>query len=166
MTTLRDLTAQDLDEVVRWRNDSKVNRYLSNRVKTKSDAFEWFHRIKSDPNNLLMGIVQDDRLVGYCIVENVDPQNRKCEVGIIIGLPQQWGKGIATSVMKELLKHCFNELSLHRVLAVIARGNRRSEQLFRKMGFRHEGTLRDATKIRGHFTDLLCYSILETEYKK
>src|SRR5262249_1237156 len=76
MTTLRDLTENDLDDLLRRRNDPEVNRYLTTRVKTKADAEAWFTRIKSDPRNFLKGILQDGRLVGYCIVEDVDEQNR------------------------------------------------------------------------------------------
>ena len=79
----------DLDELLRWRNDLEVNRYLTNRVKTKADTEVWFTCITSDPKNLLKGIMEDDRLVGYCIVEDVDGQNRECEVSVIIGVPQQ-----------------------------------------------------------------------------
>ena len=66
--------------------------------------------------------------------------------------------------IKSVLPH-FMELRLHRVLAVIAKGNERSVSLFKKLGFKHEGTLREATKVADQFTDLLCYSILEHEYK-
>lgn len=55
-----------------------------NRAKTKADAEAWFIRIKSNPKNLLKGVVQDESLVGYCIVEDVDEQNLKSGVGIII----------------------------------------------------------------------------------
>src|SRR5215510_5022193 len=165
-TTLRDLTEEDLDTLLQWRNDPQTNRYLSNRVKTKEESVTWFKWIKSDPKNFLKGILYDGALIGYCIVEDIDDLNRKCEVGIIIGKTQHWGKGIGKSTVKEMLRYCFTDLKLHRVLAVIAHGNHRSEELFKKMGFTYEGTLREATKIAGQFTDLLCYSMLEDEYKE
>lgn len=104
-------------------------------------------------------------LVGHGVVEGVDLALRKCEVGVIIGEPRLWGQGLGKHAVQYLLQHCFEQLKLHRVLAVIARGNTRSERLFQRMGFTHEGTLRDATVIDGQFTDLLCYSMLEDEYR-
>ncbi len=163
--TLRDLTTKDLDLVLIWRNNPNINKYLANRVKTNPEAQVWFNRITSSPSNLLKGILYDGRLIGYCIVESIDEQSRKCEVGVIIGELQLWGKGIGKIIVTELLKYCFEKLRLHRVLAVIAKGNEHSERLFKSMGFRYEGTLREATQINGQFVDLLCYSILEQEYK-
>ena len=163
--TFRDLTTKDLDVLLLWRNNPNINKYLANRVKVKPEAQAWFNRINGSSSNLLKGIIYDGRLIGYCIVESVDEQNRKCEVGVLIGDLQLWGKGIGKIVVAELLKYCFEKLMLHRVLAVIAKGNERSERLFKGMGFRYEGTLREATQIDGQFVDLLCYSVLEQEYK-
>lgn len=162
---LRDLTKKDLDVLLLWRNNPDVNKFLTNRVKNKLEAQAWFNRITSSPRNLLKGILYEGRLIGYCIVEDVDEQNRKCEMGIIIGELQYWGKGIGKIVVTELLSYCFKDLKLHRVLAVIAEGNKRSERLLAGMGFKHEGTLREASQTNGRFVDLLCYSILEQEYK-
>jgi RimJ/RimL family protein N-acetyltransferase len=165
MVTLRDLTNMDLETVVRWRNDPEVNRYLADRIKTREETQVWFRRIKDDPRNMLKAILYDECMVGYVIVENVGEQNRKCEVGIIIGETSFWGRGIGRIAIKRVLSYCFRDLRLHRVLAVIASGNERSELLFKRLDFKHEGTLREATKVAGQFTDLLCYSILENEYE-
>jgi UDP-4-amino-4,6-dideoxy-N-acetyl-beta-L-altrosamine N-acetyltransferase len=163
--TLRDLTTQDLDAVVRWRNDSNINEYLVNREKTLPEAYAWFNRITNSSNNLPKGIYDDNQLIGYCIVGDIDEKNRKCEVGVIIGESRLWGKGIGKTVVTELLKYCFEINKMHRVLAVIVKGNERSERLFKSMGFRYEGTFREATIINNQFTDLNCFSILEHEYK-
>jgi RimJ/RimL family protein N-acetyltransferase len=163
---LRDLVEADLDTLCEWRNDPQVSRFLSNRIKTRDEVLAWFHQITGTPKNLLKGIMVDDRLVGYCIVEDVDEHNGKCQVGIIIGDTASWGKGVGRTVAQELLKYCFAELHLHRVIAVVAKGNARSEALFRGVGFVHEGTLREATVIDGRHTDLLCYSMLKQEYDR
>ena len=64
----------------------------------------------------------------------------------------------------QYLKPYTRALTVVGVLAVIAKGNERSERLFKKLGFTHEGTLRHATRVDGQFTDLLCTSMLEDEY--
>lgn len=161
---MRDLTEVDLDTLCQWRNQPDVCRFLANRVKTPDQDRAWFERIKADPKSLLKGILADGRLVGYCIVEDVDDLNGKCQIGVIVGDPDLWGKGIGRTVVRFLLEHCFVRLRLHRVLAVVARDNVRSEALFHNAGFVHEGTLREATLIDGKHTDLLCYSMLSREY--
>ncbi len=161
---LRRLEEADLPQVCVWRNDAEVSKFLTNRVKTHDQAIAWFCRITDDPDRLLVGIEVDGQLLGYGVVEDVDKVNGKCEVGLVVGQANSWGKGIGRAVVAALLGYCFETLDLHRVLAVIARGNERSEALFRSMGFTHEGTLREATLMDGVHTDLLCYSMLREEY--
>jgi RimJ/RimL family protein N-acetyltransferase len=164
MTTLRDMTESDLACVTKWRNDPQINRYLTNRVRTIDEAEIWYKRIRSNSKNWFKIIMHDNEPVGYALVEDVDETRRKCEVAIIVGARYLWGSGIGTTVVRKMMQYCFDDLHLHRVLAIIARGNNRSIRLFEKSGFTHEGTLRDSLLIDGEFTDLLCYSMLEDEY--
>jgi RimJ/RimL family protein N-acetyltransferase len=166
MTTLRDMTESDLVYVTKWRNDPQVNRYLTNRVKTKDEAEAWYKHVKGNPKNWLKIILYDNQPVGYAIIEDVDTTRRKCEIAIIIGARNLWGSGIGTTVIEEIKQYCFDKLHLHRILGIVARGNNRSIRLLEKAGFTHEGTLRDSLLIDNQFTDLLCYSMLEGEYKK
>lgn len=161
---LRRLEEADLTQVCLWRNDDRVSEFLANRVKTHEEAVAWFRSLTGKPDQLLVGIEVGGRLTGYAVVEDVDEVNRKCEIGLVIGQPDRWGKGVGRAVAAALLRYCFETLGLHRVLAVIARGNARSEALFSGLGFTHEGTLREAALRNGSHTDLLCYSMLEAEY--
>jgi RimJ/RimL family protein N-acetyltransferase len=165
--TFRELQEYDVDCLLRWRNNPEVNRYLTNLYRTREEITAWYRRILADGNALLCGIDCDGVLVGYGVVDGgIAPVLRKCEVGVVIGEPQFWGHGLGKRVVQHLLQYGFEQLHLHRVLAVIAQGNTRSERLFQRLGFIHEGTLRDATMIDGKFTDLLCYSMLEDEYRR
>ena len=164
LTKLRPITKEDLSTIVAWRNDPTVNRWLSDNNKTLQGAEERFEAITKNPNNRYDGIYEGDRLIGYCVVKGVDMRQRQCEIGIIIGESEYWGRGIAPDVIKELLRYCFKKLKLHRVAATVVRGNIRSSRLFESLGFAYEGTLRDAMISNGELVDLLYYSILEHEY--
>lgn len=164
MTELRDLEKQDLDALVRWRNDPVVNRCLADRLKSIEEADAWFKRLKTQPRIWLKAIIDDGQTVGYASVESIDEKNRKCELAMVIGDPDRWGKGIGSLVMNSMLKYAFEDLHMHRVWAVVSRGNDRSERLIKRAGFRYEGVMRDSIMIGGKFTDLLSYSMLEDEY--
>lgn len=164
--TFRQLQEHDVDCLLCWRNNPEVNRYLTTLRRTREEITAWYEKISGDGNALLRGIDCDGVLVGYGVLDGgVDLVLRKCEVGVVIGEPQFWGLGLGKRVVQHLLQYGFEQLHLHRILAVIAQGNTRSERLFQRLGFIHEGTLRDATIIGGQFTDLLCYSMLEDEYR-
>jgi RimJ/RimL family protein N-acetyltransferase len=163
-TILRDLSENDLDTIVRWRNDPVVSKCLSDRLKTKNETETWYNRLKGNPRVWLKAITYDNRLIGYAVIESIDETNRKCELVIIIGESDYWGKGIGLFVLQKMLEHAFVALQMHRVWAVTSRYNERSEKLLKKAGFTHEGILREPIIIDGKFMDLLMYSILENEY--
>lgn len=165
MTEFRNLAVEDLDALVRWRNDPLVNRYLANRLKSREEAEAWFNKLKAHPKIWLKAIIEDGRIIGYAAVESIDEKNRKCELALVIGEIDRWSNGIGTNVLKTMLEYAFDTLHMHRVWAAVARGNDRSERLVKKAGFVKEGVMRETIIIGDKFTDLLCFSILEYEYK-
>ena len=165
MHDLRDLTTDDLEILVRWRNDPRVNRYLSPRL-TQLDAAEaWLKKLRSEPKTWLKAILDNDRLIGYGSVESIHELHRRCELAMVIGEPEYWGRGIGGEVLRQMLVYAFEELKLHRVWATVILGNERSERMIKSAGFTAEGRMREAMVISGEFTDLLCYSMLENEYR-
>ncbi|MEZ5358208.1 MAG: GNAT family protein [Candidatus Zixiibacteriota bacterium] len=164
MITLRDLRQDDLESVVRWRNDPDVCLHLSNRLKTIDQATAWLAHLRSVDGIWLKAVENDGKLIGYAAVESIDTSNRKCELILIIGEKENWGKGIGAFVLKEMLNYAFKTLNMHRVWAVVSRGNDRSERLIKSAGLINEGVMREAVIINGEYTDLLLYSILENEY--
>jgi len=112
----------------------------------------------------LLGILVDNQLIGYCTIEHIDCENRKCEVGIVIGEKDYWHKGIGSAVIRELLQRAFTALHLHRVEAVIHANNMASIRCFARAGFQRDGTLRDAKYRDGRYVDLLVYAILDSEW--
>jgi len=165
MITHRDLTLNDLDALVRWRNDPDVSRYLSDRLRTKDEAEAWFQRLRKNPHIWLKAVLYDDRLVGMASVEAIDETNRKCELIMVIGEKDVWGHGIGGKILTDMLRYAFDDLHMHRVWAVFIAGNERSERLLKRAGFSFEGTMREAISKSGSFADLLIYSILEKEYQ-
>lgn len=165
MTKIRNLEIDDLTSLVRWRNDPQVNRYLSNRLLTIQDAEKWFTSLTANRMVWLKAIIHDNQLIGYGVVESINTEYRRCELAMVIGETEYWGKGIGSHVIKEMLAYAFDTLKMHRVWGVVAKGNERSERLLKKAGMIHEGVMRETIIINEQFTDLLCFSILEDEYK-
>ncbi len=165
MNSLRDLSIEDLELLVRWRNEPEVGRYLANRLKTIEEAKTWFEKLRGNPKVWLKAIICDDTVIGYATVESIDEKNRKCELALVIGENDYWGRGIGNFVLKEMLEYAFKTLRMHRVWAAVAEGNERSERLVKSAGFIKEGVMRETLIMNGRFTDLLFFSILENEYK-
>ena len=75
-----------------------------------------------------------------------------------------WGKGIGKAALSLILEYAFSELNLHRVFLNVFSFNKRAIKLYEKMGFMHEGVLRQAFYRAGDWHDIVIMSILKNEY--
>jgi RimJ/RimL family protein N-acetyltransferase len=162
--TIDDFPPDRLAEIVHWRNDPAVNRYLRQGILTLEDVQEWYAQYFSQAQHKLFAVYCDKALIGYCTLEHIDTTHRSCEIGIVIGDPRYWNKGVGTLVVTRLTTLALTVYHLHRVYAVIQGGNRASIRCFEKAGFQHEGRLRDARYVNGEFIDLHSYAVLEHEW--
>jgi len=116
-----------------------------------------------DNEGFTMGIRYQDQLVGVIGYHPVNWPNRKVEIGYWLGADVQ-GKGIVTRSCRAVVQYAFEKLLLNRVTILCATGNQRSRAIPERLGFREEGTLREAEWLYDHFVDLVVYSMLAREW--
>jgi RimJ/RimL family protein N-acetyltransferase len=163
--TIDDFPPDRLAAIVHWRNDPVVNRYLQQGIRTLEEVQEWYAQYFSRAEHQLFAVYCDKALGGYCTLEHIDTPHRSGEIGIIIGNPDYWNKGVGASVVRLLTTLAFTRYHLHRVYAVIQGGNIASRRCFEKVGFQHEGRWREARYVNGDFIDLHYYAVLEQEWR-
>ena len=162
--TIDDFPPDHLAAIVHWRNDPVVNRYLRQGILTLEEVQEWYIQYFSRAENKLFAVYADKTLIGHCTLEHIVPTHRSCEIGIVIGNPDYWNKGLGARVISQLTTLAFTRYHLHRVYAIIQGGNIASRRCFEKVGFQHEGRLRDARYINGEFIDLHYYAVFAHEW--
>ncbi|MFC5460788.1 GNAT family N-acetyltransferase [Massilia niabensis] len=102
-------------------------------------------------------------LWGAIRVKNIDPDDRKAEIGYFIG-SECAGKGIASCAVRAVLAYCFGSLQLNRMELRCASTNERSIRVAERLGFTREGMLRQAERLNGVFIDQLVYGLLRAEF--
>ncbi len=86
---------------------------------------------------------------------------------IVFALEPAWqGKGLITEAANEVIKFGFAELGLKRIEAEVMPGNKPSEKVLGKLGFQHEGLLRQWSSWQGKQYDMNMYSLLAADYNK
>ncbi|QSQ27652.1 GNAT family N-acetyltransferase [Pyxidicoccus parkwayensis] len=105
---------------------------------------------------------QSQEALGAIGFNHYQAQHRKAELGYWL-LPRFWKQGILTEVMPALLCYMQREKGIHRIEALVEEGNTASNRLLERMGFRHEGTLRDCEMKDGRYISLRVYSLLSTD---
>ena len=95
-------------------------------------------------------------------------------VAVPTGDPEVWdtgyitvgsmqGQGVARECMAVLIDHLLLEEGNRRLTAEIDSGNLASIRLAEKLGFRHEGTLRQHQRTHNGICDLLIYGLLKSD---
>jgi RimJ/RimL family protein N-acetyltransferase len=112
--------------------------------------------------NFAVVLADTDTLVG-AIGLRMEPSHNRAELGYWIGV-EYWNRGYCTEAARAVLEHAFGELELHRVHASHLTRNPASGRVMRKLGMRHEGTLRGHVRKWDRFEDLEKYGILRNEF--
>lgn len=107
-------------------------------------------------------ITQNGKTVGRLRMEV--SRSRVGQVGYELH-PDWWGKGHMTEAVREAVRYAFEELRLHKIEAWVFANNVASQSVLKKLGFVHEGTLREhAAWGEGRMDDLL-FGLLRTEWR-
>jgi RimJ/RimL family protein N-acetyltransferase len=162
--TIDDFPSDGLVSLAQWRTDPEVHQFLRPGLRTVEAVHAWYDTYFSREENRLFALYYQENLIGYGTLERLDVQHRSGEIGLVIGEKPYWKQGIGSAAVKALTDMAFKVYHMHRVFAVIHDGNRASMHGFAQAGFRHEGRLREARYVHGHFIDLHYYAVLEEEW--
>jgi ribosomal-protein-serine acetyltransferase len=111
-----------------------------------------------------IGIWHKGRMAGQIGYNYLDRSNRKTEIGYWLGAPFQ-GKGLIVRSCKVLIDNALSNLDMNRIEIRCGTGNLKSRRIPEKLGFREEGTARQAEWLHDHFIDLVIYAMLAEEWQ-
>ena len=106
---------------------------------------------------------KENAFIGEAGISIAPQRFQKAEISYSL-LPNQWNKGLGTELVKQLIKHCFNSLELHRVEAGVAVHNHASIRVLEKAGMIREGIHRKILPLASGWTDNFSYAILKEEW--
>ncbi len=106
----------------------------------------------------------DDEVIGSCGLFRFDDGFRCAEMGYELRRAF-WRQGIISEALGTILAFAFDAMGLHRVEAVVDDVNERSKGLLRKLGFTHEGTLRQRFYFRDRYLDEHYFGLLADEWR-
>lgn len=162
---LRCPTEKDLPRFVKWLNDSRVNRFFNRqgRMSLKKEK-EWFKQ-KRKENDLRLTIdTKAGKHIGS-IGLTLDQKNKKGIFGIFIGEKKFWNLGLGTEATKLVVDYGFRKLKLNRIELRVFAHNPRAIKVYKRIGFKTEGYLRQEVRKGNKYYNSYIMSILKTEWK-
>jgi RimJ/RimL family protein N-acetyltransferase len=168
---LRALTRTDIPQAVQWINDPEVTAGLLLVFPFSiEDEEKWFDQMMQTPqaeHPLAIEIHEGDKWVhiGNVGLHNLDWRSSLAEIGIVIGEKAYWNKGYGAEAISLITQHGFETLNLNRIYLHVFASNPRAVHCYEKIGFIHEGKLRQAMYKNGQYIDILVMSVLKSEWE-
>lgn len=166
---LRPMAEPDAQSLFAIFSDPRVARYLSRPPWPDLDSAH--QRIVRDIDALPAGkylclgieLAHEGRLIGECSLFSFNEQCRRAEVGYGLAF-DAWGHGYMHEALSALLDFGFSQLDLNRVEADIDPRNEGSAKSLERLGFKHEGFLRERWIVDGEVSDTALYGLLAREW--
>ena len=140
LTVLRSKIMDDAEADYSWRIDPELAGLDATRPVTLTFV-EYMRYHRDDVNypspwSVRMAIdTLDGHHIGNCMYYDINTDKSQCELGIMIGDRNYWGKGYGTDVVRSVLKHVYSVTDLDRVYLHTLTHNLRAQKSFAKAGF-------------------------------
>lgn len=174
--TLRAAAAGDAATTWAYRRLDSVNQWLTGRAAGLPEYRAMF----VEPSRLAATVIAetaDDtgtRVIGDFMLRVGDAWSQaevseratatQAELGWVLA-PAHTGHGYATETVRELLRYCFEELTIHRVVANCFLDNDTSWRLMERVGMRREThAVRESLHRSGRWLDTVGYAVLDDEW--
>ncbi len=163
---LRPLGPQDADALWADLQDSEVRRLTgTHRTFTFQEIAAYCASRAEQTDRITLAVTdpRDGSFQGEVVLMDHDEPNKSAGLRIALS-PQTRGRGLGTEALRLVLAHAFGPLRLHRVSLEVFSFNARAIHVYEKVGFRHEGRLRDALWWDGTPHDTLLMAVLAPDW--
>jgi ribosomal-protein-serine acetyltransferase len=153
---LIDANRARLEQWLHWAHSSRTREDVLNYVETARRDF-----VKPDFLHFL--IFRQGAIAGGCGLI-LNERGNSAEIGYWIDAKLE-GMGIVSDCCRALIDYAFRELELSRVQIRCATANVRSAAIPKRLGFSHEGTLRQTIRTNDRLDDEHCYGLLRSDWQ-
>lgn len=166
---LREVAAQDAEDLLVFRGDPEVQRYNLVPMKDTREALGLVRTMQGwyvSRYAIQWGITlrDEDRVLGLCGLHDWSRERRRAAVGYDLAR-SHWGQGIASEAMRAVVRFGFEELDLVQLYALTVVENARSIRVLERLGFQFERIRPEsAWENDGRFKERAVYGLRRGEY--
>lgn len=160
---------EDLALLLSWRNNPEYRQYYreykelsmeqqlrwyENKI-LNDDSWQYF-TIKNSPSENAIGVVG---------LTSIHPIYKTAEFAITIGDKKYRNGGYGSDALRVLIKYGFEQLNLNRIWCEVY-SNNKSIDMYRHIGFKDEGKLRESVFKNNKYLDSYILGMLRIEYEE
>ncbi|MEU3053635.1 GNAT family N-acetyltransferase [Streptomyces griseus] len=166
---LRPFTDADAEPLYALQSNAHVLRYWDSPPWTDPSRAQRFfatcRRIEEEGSGARVAVerVSDGSFLGWCGLTGFNPDFRSASLCYVFD-SAAWGSGYATETAHAVLRWAYDTLDLNRVQAETDTRNAASARVLEKLGFVHEGTLREDCVVNGDVSDSWVFGLLRRDW--
>lgn len=162
-SSVREMTSDDLDVVLAWRNHPDIRRFMYTQHEIDVEEHRaWFKRASGDVNKHLLIFEVNGAAQGFVNITELAVPG-VADWGFYIAPEAE--KGTGRQLGQAALDYAFHALHLHKVCGQALAFNERSVQFHLSMGFQQEGVLRDQYYDGANYHSIICFGLLSAEWQ-
>jgi RimJ/RimL family protein N-acetyltransferase len=164
---LRQLEAEDANEIFALRSSDEVNRFLDRpKAITIEEAKQFIYKINDGINKnewvyWAITLKNETKLIGTICYWNISKENDRAEVGYELH-PRYQGKGIMQEALLKVIDFGFEQMRLKTITAVPSDDNIKSRKLLEKNNFKIDSNLRTMLSQQQNLTQMVIYSLTKS----
>jgi UDP-4-amino-4,6-dideoxy-N-acetyl-beta-L-altrosamine N-acetyltransferase len=162
---LRDITREDLEIVLFWRNAERIRKYMyHDHIIKIEEHIRWFERLQHDSSKVFKIFIYKGEPLGVVNFSQIDRKNEKCVWGFYIG-HEHAPRGAGTILGYLGIEYAFHELKMRKICGEVLDFNKASIRFHQKLGFHEEGRLIKHINRNGVFVDVILFGLFQDEWE-
>jgi len=168
-TVVRPLRASDTAAVYEciMRNTEHLREWMTwiDGLNGPSDVAAWLRSAEREAyehSAFKAAIWRRSALAGFIDLHDIDWKNGSASIGYWLDRTFT-GQGLMTQAVQLLTEYAFEALNLHRLEIHVATENHASRRIPERLGFKLEGVLRGAQRLRGTYVDHALYATIRDD---
>lgn len=169
MIYLRELSGDDIGAINRFRKERELYSSLVSpfrHVNIECDK-EWFISYQNNRENNVRCVIclkETSEIIGAVYLLNINWIHRSAEMNIFIGNDKHRRKGYGREATLQMIRHGFFDLGLHRIQLKLLESNAHAISLYKKLGFKEEGILRESAFKDNEYNNTIVMGLLKSEF--
>ncbi|NET34075.1 MAG: GNAT family N-acetyltransferase [Cyanothece sp. SIO1E1] len=164
---LRQIEAGDQNHIFAGLSHPKITQYYGvsfDTYEATEEQMEWYEQLWQEQTGIWWAIRDKNtaQFIGACGYNEYQAEHRKIELGYWL-LPQHWGKGYIYEALQLIIPFAFEQLQVERIEAFVETGNKASDKVLLKQGFKHEGTMRNCEYKNDRFISLKVFGLIHSQ---
>jgi RimJ/RimL family protein N-acetyltransferase len=165
---IRLVKEDDIPDLYMVNGDDSVTQYLPYPSwQSIEDGKAWYERMYKlyETGTVIQFVIMEKasgHVIGSCLLFRLEEASARAEIGYIMG-SAYWNMGFTFEALQALINYAFEQCDLRRLEAEIDPRNVASCNLLLKLGFTHEGTLRQRCFAKGEISDSNIYGLLRDD---